>query len=148
MKKLVVMAALAVAAISASAVEVGVRGTFVEGAKNDMYGVTVGQSFGKIGATASFDRSTQGVGSVNQYGVTGSYDLLTVGELVIAPTVGVAFVDPSAGSSGSAMLVGVGASYPFTAKVSLTANYVYQKGINRVSGFDGNKFMLGAKYSF
>ncbi len=150
MKKLVIMAALAVAMASASAGEVGLRlGHSTGNGSTSSAGVTLGQKFGNYGIEGSFDRSTIGAVNVNRFGVTGSYDLVQQGQLVIAPKVGVAFIDPAnVGFNGYAMTVGVGAEYKLTKQVSLTADYFYQKGQNRVRGYDGNYFLAGVKYSF
>lgn len=147
MKKIAIMAALAVAAVSASAVEVGVRGTHTVDAVADTAGVTVGQKFGAIGVEGSFDRTTRGVSNVNKYSLVGSYDVAKVAGITISPKVGVAFIDP-VGVNGYAATVGVGASYPLTKKVSLVADYAYQRGQDRVRAFNGNLVSVGAKYSF
>ncbi len=147
MKKLAIMAALAVAAISASAVEVGVRGTHNVDAAADSVGVTVGQKFGAIGVEGAFDRSTRGSANVNKFSLVGSYDVAKVAGITLAPKVGVSFIDP-VGVNGYAASVGVGASYPLLKNVSLVADYSYQRGQERVRAFNGNQVSAGVKYSF
>lgn len=147
MKKLVIMSVLAVAAVSASAVDFGVRGTHTVDAVADSMGVTVGQKFGAIGVEGSFDRATRGSTNTNRFGLVGSYDMVKVVGVTIAPKVGVAFVDPN-GVNGYAVTVGVGASYPLLKNVSLVADYSYQRGQDRVRAFNGNQVSAGVKYSF
>ena len=149
MKKLAIMAMLAVAAISASAVEVGVRGTRNTDSSADTVGVTVGEKFGAIGVEGAFDRSTRGTVNVNKFSLVGGYDVAKVAGITVTPKVGVAFIDPAnSGVNGYAATVGVGASLPLTAKVSLVADYAYQRGQDRVRAFNGNQVSVGAKYSF
>jgi len=148
MKKLAIMATLAVAAMSASALEVGVRGSHSSGADISAVGVTVGQKFGAFGVEAGFDRTTRGVANLNKWSLVGSYDVVKLGPVALAAKAGVATLDPSVGPNGGALLAGVGASYPLTKKVSLVADYYYQKGQERVSGADGNYFSGGVKFAF
>jgi outer membrane autotransporter protein len=148
MKKFAIMAALAVAAMSASAVEVGIRGTHTKDSSADSVGVTVGQKFGAVGVEGAFDRSTRGTLNTNKYSLVGSLDVAKFAGITVAPTVGVSFIDPSMGVNGYAASVGVGASYPLTKQVALVANYAYQKGQDRVKAFDGNQVSAGVKYSF
>ncbi len=149
MKKLIALAALAVAAASASAVEVGVRGVHTPDASPDMVGVTVGQKFGKLGVEGAFDRSTRGAVNVNCWSVLGSYDVAKVGPVTVAAKAGAAFIDPAnSGVNGYAALVGVGASYPVTKTVSLVADYAYQRGQDRVNVFNGNQVSAGVKVAF
>jgi len=149
MKKLVIMAALAVAAVSASAVELGARGTF-SSADNmaDSVGVTVGQKFGKFGAEGAFDRTTRGTANVDRWSLVGSYDVVKLGPVMLAATAGVATINPSNAVSGGAVTVGANASYPLTKKFALVGGYYYQSGADRISFADGNYFTVGAKYSF
>lgn len=149
MKKLVIMAAMALAAVSVSATEVGIRlGHSTGEGSTTSAGVTLGQKFGDYGVEGSFDRTTIGSVNMNRYGVVGSYDIAKIGDVTISPKIGFVHVDPSVGRSGQAVTAGVGASYPLTKQVSLTADYFYQRGQGRVSGYDGNYFLAGVKYSF
>jgi len=151
MKKLVIMAALAVAAVSASAVELGVRGTF-SSADNmaDSVGVTVGQKFGKFGAEGAYDRTTRGTANVDRWSLVGSYDVVKLGPVMVAATAGVATINSDAKNSpsGGAMTVGANASLPLTKQLSLVGGYYYQSGADRISFADGNYFTVGAKFSF
>jgi opacity protein-like surface antigen len=148
MKKLVIMAALAAAAISASAVEVGVRGTHNTDSSADSAGVTIGQKYGAMGIEGAFDRSTRGTESVNKYSLVGSLDVAKIVGITISPKVGVSLIDPSVAVNGYAGSVGVGASLPVFKNVTLVADYSYQRGQDRVRAFNGNQVSAGVKYSF
>lgn len=146
---MIIMAALAMAAVSAFATDVGVRLSHTTSTDaSPAVGVTLGQKFGAYGVEGSFDRSTVGPVNLNKYGVVGSYDIAKFGSVTVAPKIGVVYIDPSIGRSGTALTVGVGASYPLTKQVSLTADYAYQRGQNSVRPYNGNYFAVGAKYSF
>jgi predicted porin len=101
-----------------------------------------------MGAEAGFDRTVRGTVSVNKWSVVGSYDIAKVGPVSVAAKAGTYLIDPSVGATGGGLLTGVGATYPLNKKVSLTADYVYQSGADRVSFANGNYFTFGAKYSF
>jgi len=149
MKKLAIMAALTIAAISASAAEVGIRGTY-SSADNmaDSVGVTVGQRFGVSVAELGFDRTTRGDMNVNKWSAVGSYDFAKYSGVTFSAKAGTYFIDPSVGETGAGLSVGLGASYPVAKKVAITGDYVYQYGASRVSFADGNYFTVGVKYSF
>lgn len=140
---------MAVAAMSASAVELGVRGT-ASGASNmaASAGVTIGQKFGKLGVEGAFDRTTRGTENVNRWSFVGSYDLLNLGPVTMAGTVGVALVDPANSSNGGAVTLGANAVLPVSKQFSLVGGYYYQSGADRVSFANGNYFTFGARYSF
>jgi opacity protein-like surface antigen len=150
MKKLVIASVLALAALSASAVEVGVNGSYDFGGANDRpgAGITIGEKFGKMGVTAGFDRYTKNTDQ-NKWSLVGSYDVATVAGATVAVKAGAVYLD-NAGrvADGYAALVGAGASYPLSKTVALTADYRYQAGQSRVNTFDGSTVLFGAKYSF
>jgi opacity protein-like surface antigen len=150
MKKLAIASVLALAAASASAVEVGVNGSYDFGGANDRpgAGITVGEKFGKVGVTAGFDRYTKGTDQ-NKWSLVGSYDVATVAGATVAVKAGAVYLDNAGKTAdGYAALVGAGVSYPLTKAVSLTADYRYQAGQTRVDQFNGNTVAFGAKYSF
>lgn len=148
MKKIAIMAILATAVVSASALEVGVRGTHSSGADVSSVGATVGQKFGKFGAELGYDRTTRGAANLNKWSLVGSYDVAQFGPVTVAAKAGVSTIDPSTGPSGGALQAGVGVSYPLMKNVSLVGDYYYQKGADRIRATDGNYFSFGAKYSF
>lgn len=151
MRKFAIASILALAAMSASAVELGVVATRGDttGDTRNYAGVTLGQSFGKLNATAGFERSTVG-GNQNRWSLVGGYDVVKVGSVTITPKIGYAYLDnQTAGvSSGSAGTVGVGFSVPVAKKVTVGLDYAYQKGQDSVSQFDGNRVGLNARYAF
>jgi len=150
MKKIAIASVLALAALSASAVEVGVNGSYDFGGANDRpgAGITIGEKFGKMGVTAGFDRYTKNPDQ-NKWSLVGSYDVATVAGATVAVKAGAVYLD-NAGrvADGYAALVGAGASYPLSKTVALTADYRYQAGQSRVNTFDGSTVLFGAKYSF
>lgn len=148
MKKLAIIAILATMAAAASATDIGVRADRNTSTGADALGVTVGQSFGAFGAEAAYDRSTVGSVNVNRYSLVGSYDVAKLAGVTLAAKVGGAFIDPSAGKTGYAGTVGIGASYPVAKNVKLVADYAYQEGQDRVRGYNGNTVSAGVKYSF
>lgn len=150
MKKIAIASLLALAAFSASAVEVGVNGSYDFGGSNDRpgAGVTVGQKFNKFGVTAGFDRYTKGT-DTNKYSLVGSYDVATVATATVAVKAGVAYIDNSGRSTdGYAALVGAGVSYPLTTKLAATVDYRYQAGQSKINSQDGSTVSAGIKYSF
>ena len=150
MKKIAIASIIALAATAASALEVGVTGTRdYSGAENrNGAGVTIGQSYGKVGVTAGFERFTKGDNDQDRYSVVAGYDVAKVGPVTVTPKVGVAYLNNQVGENGYAMTVGVGASVPVTKQVSLTADVARQYGQDRVQAFDGNRVTVGLKYKF
>jgi opacity protein-like surface antigen len=148
MKKLALSLALVFAVAAASATEIGIRATHSKGDAGSAAGITIGQKFGNVGVEGAFDRSTRGTNNMNRWSVTGSYDLVNVGLVTISPKVGVAYLKPSQGWTGAALLVGVGASMPLDTNVALTADYMYQNGGHGVTKYNGNRFTVGVKYTF
>jgi opacity protein-like surface antigen len=150
MKKLAIASVLALAAMSASAVEVGVNGTYSWGGPVDRpgAGITVGEKFGKMGVTAGFNRATKDVDQ-DKWSLVGSYDVATIAKTTVAVKAGAAYLANTGNvADGYAALVGAGVSYPLTKTVALTADYRYQAGQSRVNQFDGSTVAFGAKYSF
>jgi hypothetical protein len=149
MKKLAIASLLALAAISASAVEVGVTAARdYAGTDRDAYGVTLGQSYGKVGVTAGFDRATKGTNNQDRFTVVAGYDVAKVGVFTITPKVGAAYLNNQIGADGYALLVGAGVSAPIASKVSLGLDYTRQYGQDRVNAFDGNRLTASVKYAF
>jgi opacity protein-like surface antigen len=150
MKKLAIASLLAVAAFSASAVEVGVNGSYDFGSPTERpgAGVTLGQKFGKMGVTAGFDRYTKTTDQ-DKWSLVGSYDVATISNATVAVKAGAVYLaNTGKVADGYAALVGAGVSYPLTKTVALTADYRYQAGQSRVNQFDGSSVAFGAKYSF
>jgi opacity protein-like surface antigen len=149
MKKIAIATILAVTAMSASALEVGVTGTrdYASTDRNG-YGLTVGESFGKVGVTAGFDRFTSGANDQDRYSIVTGYDIAKAGVVTVTPKVGVAYLDNQTGSNGYAMTVGIGASLPVTKQVSVGLDVARQFGQDRVNTFDGNRVTAAVRYKF
>lgn len=149
MKKALLATALVLAATAASAVEVGVTATRdYSGDNRNFGGVTIGQKYGTVGVTAGFERSTVGANDQNRYSLVGSYDVAKLGQITVAPRVGVAYLSNQTSADGYALTVGLGATAPITKQVSLGVAVDRQYGQDRVNQFDGNRVTVGAKYSF
>lgn len=149
MKKYAIASVLALAAISASAVELGVTATRdYSGDNRNFGGVTIGQTYGKLNATAGFERSTVGGNDQDRYSLVGGYNVAKLGSVTITPKVGVAYLNNQTSSDGYAMTVGIGASVPVTKQVSVGLDVARQYGQDRVSQFDGNRVTIGARYTF
>ena len=136
--------------MSASAVEVGVNGTYSWGGPVDRpgAGITVGEKFGKMGVTAGFNRATKDVDQ-DKWSLVGSYDVATIAKTTVAVKAGAVYLANTGNvADGYAAVVGAGVSYPLTKTVALTADYRYQAGQSRVNQFDGSTVAFGAKYSF
>ncbi len=149
MKKIAIATILAAAAMSASALEVGVTGTRdYAGTDRNGYGLTVGESFGKVGVTAGFDRFTSGANDQDRYSVVAGYDVAKFGPVTVTPKVGAAYLNNQTGADGYAMTVGVGASVPVTKQVSVGLDIARQYGQDCVQSFDGNRVTAAVRYKF
>jgi len=151
MKKIAIATLLAISAVTASAVEVGVttQRDYSQTPDRNGFGITVGQKYDKVSVTGGFERYTQNSNDTNRYSLVGGYDIAKFGDFTITPKIGVAFVDPTTTSNGWQGSVGVGASYAVNKTVSLTADYRYQSALqSRVNNFDGNVISAGVKVGF
>jgi predicted porin len=149
MKKIVLATALALAAGAASAVELGVTATRdYSGSDRNFGGITLGEKFGNVGVTAGFERSSVGDNDQNRWSLVGSYDIAKIGPVVIAPRLGVGYLDNQNSRDGYVATVGVGATVPVTKQVSLGVAVDRQYGQDRVEQFDGNRVTVGVKYGF
>lgn len=150
MKKLAIASLIALAATTASALEVGLTTTRdYSGVENrNGTGITIGQKYGRVGVTAGFERFTKGANDQDRYSLVAGYDVATFGLVTVTPKVGVALLDNQIGRDGYAMTVGVGATVPLTKQVSLGIDVARQSGQDRVSQFDGNRVSAGLSYKF
>ncbi len=149
MKKIAIASLLALAATAASAAEIGVTGTRdYSGTDRNFTGVTLGQSFGKLGVTAGFERSTVTNNDQDRFSVVAGYDVAKVGPVTVTPKIGAAYLNNQTGADGYAMTVGLGASVPVTKKVSVGLDVARQYGQDRVSQFDGTRVTAGVRYKF
>ncbi len=146
MKKIVLSAVLATAALAASAVEVGITTTadYSNSTKATATGFTIGQNFGKVSVAGGY----QHFSAVDRYTVTAGYDIAKVGSIIVTPKLGAAYLNNATGVDGSAIIVGIGATLPLTKTVSFTLDAERQYGQDRVQGADGNRVTAGLKYRF
>ncbi len=149
MKKFAIASLLAMAAVSASALEVGVTGTRdYSGDNRNFGGVTIGQSYGTLNATVGLERSTVGTNDQTRVSVVGGYDVAKVGSVTVTPRIGVAYLNNQTGADGYAATVGIGASVPVAKKVAVGLAVDRQYGQDRVNQFDGNRVTASVKYAF
>ena len=147
MKNIVIASLIALSAVTASATEIGLTTTRDGGTSRDAFGVTVGQTFGKVGVTAGFERNTTG-DAQDRYSVGASYDLTKFGPVTVSAKTGAVYLNNTIGEDGYALTVAVGASVPVTKQVSFVAELGRQYGQARVASFDGSRITAGLKYAF
>lgn len=150
MKKIAIASLIALAATTASALEVGVTSTtdYSDTSARQGFGVTVGQSYGKLSATAGFERFTKGENDQDRYSLVGGYEVAKLGPATVAVKTGVAYLNNQVGVNGYAMTVGAGISVPVTKQVSVNVDAARQYGQERVNQFDGNRVTAGVSYRF
>jgi len=149
MKKIAIAALMAVSAMSASALELGVTATRDHsGSNSSTGGLTLGTKVGGLGLTAGFERTTQGAREQDRISLVADRALMAVGPVSLAVRAGVAHLDNTRGADGYAMTVGVGANYALTKTVAMTVALDRQYGQDRVSAYDGNRVTVGIKTSF
>lgn len=152
MKKIALATLLAVAAVTASAVEVGVVGgtDFLNhGSNRGTAGVTVGQHFGDFSVAAEALRESHD--NTNKYNLLAGYDFAKFGSATFTAKAGVAYIDNGTITQHNdryAGVVGLGTSIPVTSKVSATVDYRFTDTKDNASKFQGNTVLVGAKYSF
>lgn len=147
MKKLVIIAMLAITSLAASATDFGLRVGRNDTTETNNAGLTVSQKFGKFGVEAAYDRMVTGNDNT-RYSLVGTFDFAKFGAATLTSKAGLAYIEPRAAETGYAGLIGVGASYALTKDISLTADYAYQKGQDRMAAQNGNIYSAGVKYSF
>ncbi len=149
MKKIAIASLIALAATTASALEVGVNTSreYV-GTNNNGYGVTLGKKYGKVGLTAGVDRFTKEANDQDRLSLTVGYDAAKLGPVTITPKLGVAHLNNSAAVDGYALTVGIGGAVPLSKAVDFTVDARRQYGQDRVNAFDGNTVAVGFKYKF
>ena len=150
MKKIAIATIFALAAASASALELGVTAARDYAGRNDQngFGITVGDKAGKLGGTVGIQRFSQGTTDYDRYTIIGSYDVANIGPATVAVKGGAAYMDPRTGSNGFAAVVGAGVSVPLNKTFSVGLDVTRQYGQDRVSQFDGNMVTAGLKMSF
>ena len=150
MKKFAIASILAVATITASAIEVGVTAVnqTTPNPERYGYGVTVGETFGAYNVTAGVSRFYREANDQTRVTLVGSREVAKVGPVALSGRVGLAYLNNQTGEDGTALTVGAGAQVPVSSKVAATLSVDRQYGQNRVSSFNGNVITAGLKYSF
>lgn len=150
MKKFAIASLLAIAAISASAVEVGVTGVNATTPNPNRYGygVTVGENFGVYNLTAGVSRFVREADDQTRVSLVASRDVAKLGPVALSGRVGYAYVNNTTAADGSALTVGVGASYPVTKTVTAGVSVDRQYGQARIDSFNGNIVTAGVKVGF
>ena len=149
MKKFTIASILALAAFSASALEVGVTTTtdYSGASQQQGFGLTVGKQYDKVNITAGIQRFTANERQ-DRYSVEAGYDVAKIGVFTLTPKVGVAYLNNQNGSDGYAMTMGAGVSVPVTKQVSVGLDFARQFGQERVKASDGNTVTAGIRYAF
>ncbi len=149
MKKIAIASLLALAAISASAVEVGITGTRdYSGTDRNFGGITLSEKFGNYGVALGLERSSISSNDQTRLSVVGDREVVKLGPVSVAGRLGVAYLNNQTSADGYALTVGVGASAPVSKKVSVGLAVDRQYGQDRIESFDGNRLTVSAKYSF
>ena len=148
MKKLA-LALLTTAALSASAIEVGVTAVDLTTTTGRYgYGVTVGEKFGDYNLTAGATRFYHESNDQNRFSLVASKDVVTLGPVALSGRLGAAYLANNTGESGTALTVGAGASVPVTKNVTAGLSIDRQYGQRRVNSYDGNIVTAGVKVGF
>jgi len=156
MKKTLLATLLATYVLGASALEVGINGSSDRSDSNHSdagLGLTLGQHFGPLSATAGVD-FYQKTGITKLSAVAG-YDVFKTGPVTGTVKVGGLYLDQKSNqyntdkTTGFAGLVGAGVSLDVAKNVALTADYRYEADSNvRTKQFNGNTYVAGVKVSF
>ena len=148
MKKIVLASLLALATLSASALEIGLTAS-EDYANKDRTGggITLTEHKGPMSITAGFDRYVKNT-TLNKWSLVGGYDVTKVGTATVTAKAGAVYLDQHAGKDGYAALVGAGISIPVTKQVAATVDYRYQAGQSRVNNLNGSSVLVGVKYAF
>lgn len=152
MRKFALATVLALAAVSASAVEVGVVGgtDFLDnGANRGTAGLTISQHYGPVSAIVEGLRETHN--NTNKYNLLAGYDVTKIGTATLTVKAGVSYIDNSAITQHSdryAGVIGAGVTIPVTNHIAATVDYRFTDTKDNVTGFQGNTVLVGARYAF
>jgi hypothetical protein len=150
MKKIAIASLIALAATTASALEIGTTVTRDQSGATDRNGggVTVGQTFGANTVTAGFERQTAGRNDQDRYSLVVGREVVRIKTASVAVKGGVAYLNNQTGQDGYAMTVGAGVSVPLTKQVSFGLDVARQYGQDRVQAFDGTRVTAGLNFRF
>ena len=158
MKKTLLATLLATFVLGASALEVGINGSSDRTDNNHKdagIGLTLGQHFGKLSATAGVDfyQKTDAL----KASLVAGYDVATFGPVTTTVKVGGLYLDQrvnefnsKAKDTGFAGVVGAGVSVDVMKNVALTADYRYEAAASQstIKAFNGNTYAAGVKVTF
>lgn len=148
MKKLIIGSAIAIAASSAAALDLGVNTTRDMSADRNGYGLSLGSKVGPVQATVGIDRFVKGNNDLDRYSLILSYDVLATKFGTLSVKGGGAYLNRQTGKDGYAAVTGVGYSLPLTKTVSLGVDFTRQYGQDRVKSLDGNAVTAGLTVKF
>jgi len=158
MKKTLLATLLATFVLGASALEVGINGSSDRTDNNHSdagLGLTVGQHFNKLSATAGVDFYQKT--DTTKLSLVAGYDVAKFGPATATVKVGGLFIDQrlnqfntKAKDTGFAGVVGAGVSVDVLKDVALTADYRYEASASgsTTKSFNGNTYLAGVKVSF
>lgn len=157
MKKTLLATLLATYVLGASALELGINGSSDRSDtdhKDAGIGLTVGEHFGPLSATAGADYY-QKTGTTKLSAVAG-YDVFKTGPVTGTVKVGALYLDQQSNqynsnkATGWAGVAGAGVAVEVAKNVALTADYRYQasESDSRIKQFNGNTYVAGVKVSF
>jgi outer membrane autotransporter protein len=158
MKKTLLATLLATFVLGASALELGINGSSDRTDNNHKdagIGLTLGQHFGKLSATAGVDfyQKTDAL----KASLVAGYDVATFGPVTTTVKVGGLYLDQrvnefnlKAKDTGFAGVVGAGVSVNVMKNVALTADYRYEAAASQstIKAFNGNTYAAGVKVTF
>ena len=148
MKKILAIMALA-AAGAAGAAEVGIQaGTATGGNNRTGYGVTIGDTFAGTKLTAGVERFTREANDQTRLSLVGAREVTNLAGISLQARAGAAYLNNRTGADGSALLIGVAASYPVTKTVAAVVSVDRQFGQRRIAAADGNVITAGIRVSF
>ena len=148
MKKLIIGTAIAIAASSASALDLNVSMTRDMTAERNGVGLMVGNKVGPVHVGLGVDRFVKGNNDLDRYSLVASYDVLKTKVGTLSAKGGGAYLDRQTGKDGFAALAGVGYTLPLTKTLALDVDVVRQFGQDRVKSLDGNVVSAGLTLKF
>ena len=147
MKKIALVTLLSTA-LTAGAVEVGVDASRDLKTQSSALRLTVGQNVGKVEVEGGLAVTRSGK-QEDKLDVTAGYKLLDFYGVSVTPKVGIDYMsNKGAAPNGWALQGGAELGYSVMKNVKVVAEYVYQKGEQKTSAFDGSYVGAGVKVGF
>lgn len=145
MKKLAILAALAISTVAFAA---DVEVSSVRDINSDRYGTRVAVSGGKLGFVTP-TASVTDVGAVyTRYTVGGKADVASFGPVKVSANLGAAYQNSVNADNGAGLVYGVKASYDLTKALAVNAGWERFTGDTRVANYNGNAVTVGLSYKF